>query len=375
MTKPKVSIVMPSLNVADYIGVCVDSVINQTLKEIEIICVDAGSTDGTLEILQKYVLQDPRVKILHSDRKSYGYQVNLGMDIAQGDYLGIVETDDIVHLDMFRKLLTVAESTGVDVVKADFCTFEMVDGVFSPTEKKIAKENLYNRILTQEENYAEIITGASLYTWSGIYKMSFLRENGIRHNETPGASYQDNGFWFQTMCTAKSVYFLPESFYNLRRDNPNSSIMSKGKVYCIRDEYDYIKTYLDNHPELLRKALPFYWWARFGAYQYNYRRIAKEYRPEFLRHFSEVMRVPFENNELDPAMFSAKAWSELKLIVADPEKYLRKHKYEISRSQQNPAFLTRFRWCYEDNGLQYTLFHLLARILNRLGLKNGHGNH
>ena len=233
---------------------------------------------------------------------------------------------------------------------------------------------MYSQILTRDHDYTDIITGASLYTWSGIYKLSFLRENGIRHNETPGASYQDNGFWFQTMCTAQSVYFLPQSFYNLRRDNPNSSINSKGKVYCIRDEYDFVKSYLDNHPALYAKALPFYWWARFGAYRYNYRRIDDAYKPEFLQHFSEVMRVPFENNVLDQSIFSKKAWSDLTTIISNPEKFHRTAMREISRNQQNPSRLTRLLWCYEDNGFWYTLLHFFARVLNIFGIKVSHGN-
>ena len=76
---PKVTIIMPSLNVADYIEECIKSAVFQTLKEIEILCIDAGSTDGTLEILQRYADMDRRIRLINSDRRSYGYQVNLGI--------------------------------------------------------------------------------------------------------------------------------------------------------------------------------------------------------------------------------------------------------------------------------------------------------
>ena len=76
--RPKVSIIMPSLNVASFIRQCMDSVVTQTLKEIEIFCVDAGSTDGTLEILREYEQKDKRVRVIVSDKKSIGYQYNLG---------------------------------------------------------------------------------------------------------------------------------------------------------------------------------------------------------------------------------------------------------------------------------------------------------
>ncbi|WP_039790664.1 glycosyltransferase family 2 protein, partial [Paenibacillus riograndensis] len=105
---PKVSIIMPSLNIATYIKECMDSVVAQTLQDIEIICVDAGSTDGTREILQEYATRDSRIRILDSDRKSYGYQVNWGFDVAKGKYLGIVETDDYIEPEMFQTLYDVA---------------------------------------------------------------------------------------------------------------------------------------------------------------------------------------------------------------------------------------------------------------------------
>lgn len=77
MNQTKISVIMPSLNVSKYIKQCLQSVLNQTLEDIEIICVDGGSTDGTLDIIQQYVKKGNRVKLIHSDIKSYGYQMNL----------------------------------------------------------------------------------------------------------------------------------------------------------------------------------------------------------------------------------------------------------------------------------------------------------
>ena len=92
--RPMVSVLMPSLNVAPYIRQCMESVIGQTLQEIEILCIDAGSADGTAEVLREYAGKDPRVTLLHSDVKSYGHQINMGLENATGEYIGIVETDD-----------------------------------------------------------------------------------------------------------------------------------------------------------------------------------------------------------------------------------------------------------------------------------------
>lgn len=95
MNQTKISVIMPSLNVSKYIKQCLQSVLNQTLEDIEIICVDGGSTDETLDIIQQYVKKDNRVKLIHSDIKSYGYQINLGIKEACGDYIGIIGKDYI----------------------------------------------------------------------------------------------------------------------------------------------------------------------------------------------------------------------------------------------------------------------------------------
>ena len=119
----KVSVIMPSLNVAAYIDEAVESVLRQTLEDIEVICVDAGSTDGTWEKLEGYASSDGRLKLIRSDKKSYGYQMNLGISEAAGDYIGIVETDDYIELDMYERLYDAAIETNADIVKSDFDMF------------------------------------------------------------------------------------------------------------------------------------------------------------------------------------------------------------------------------------------------------------
>ena len=127
-SKIKVTVIMPSLNVHSYIRPCIESVINQTLENLEILCIDAGSTDGTLEILQEYEAKDQRIRLIRSDRKSYGYQVNLGIKAAKGEYLAIVETDDSIRDTMYERLTELADQYQLDVIKADYQSFRTVSG-------------------------------------------------------------------------------------------------------------------------------------------------------------------------------------------------------------------------------------------------------
>ena len=118
--QPKVSVVVPCYNVEKYLPQCMDSIINQTLKDIEIICVNDGSTDSTLRILQKYAEKDKRIKIIDKANSGYGASMNKGFSEANGEYLGIVESDDWVEPDMFENLYNLAKSNDVDVVKSNF---------------------------------------------------------------------------------------------------------------------------------------------------------------------------------------------------------------------------------------------------------------
>lgn len=114
---------MPSLNVVNYIEEAIESVRTQTLQEIEIICIDAGSNDGTWEILTKLAAIDERIVLRHSNRKSYGYQVNLGIDMAKGEYIAVLETDDYVDSSMYEELYEKAVLHNCDYVKSDYYAY------------------------------------------------------------------------------------------------------------------------------------------------------------------------------------------------------------------------------------------------------------
>ena len=108
--RPKVTVIMPSLNVANYMEECIKSVVDQTLKNIEILCIDAGSTDGTLEIIERYSSVDRRIELIHSDKRSYGYQVNLGIKLAKGEYIAILDLRALAEgIDVYEYLYSTKE--------------------------------------------------------------------------------------------------------------------------------------------------------------------------------------------------------------------------------------------------------------------------
>lgn len=320
MKKPLVSIVIPVCNVENFLRECLDSVINQTMKELEIICVDDGSTDHSLSILREYEKADSRVKVISKPNSGYGNTMNVGTDAATGEYVGIVESDDYVDKSMFEILYQTAKQYDADIVKSNHYTFSTKEGKQQKALHYICSSlDYYNKVLnarTCEEIYDFV-----MMNWTGIYKTEFLRKNNVRYNETPGASFQDNGYWFQVITLAERIVFVNQAFYYYRQDNPNSSINNKKKIYCICDEFKYIGEFLDSHPSEYERHILTYVKKKFFNYRHSYERIADEYKKEFLlreqeEYAKDLKRLGAKKTELDPWVLG-----EMNRIIDSPELY------------------------------------------------------
>ncbi|ELW4821852.1 glycosyltransferase family 2 protein, partial [Campylobacter jejuni] len=286
LAKPKISVIIPSYNSAKYIKECLDSVIFQSLKEIEILCIDAYSIDGTIDILKSYEKQDSRIKIIFSKKKSLGYQINLGLKKAKGEYFTIVESDDYVKIDMCEKLYRLARNQDCQVVKSDFIGFE-------DKEKERIFKNLpicYDQALYNKKTNSYLNPSIIINSWnmnqSSLYKMDFIKKYDIRANETKGASYQDIGLWFQILSLASSIYFYKEGFYFYRQDNENASVKSKDKIYCVCDEFEFLDKFLNKNLELKSRLQDVFYYFKFKIYSWNLKRIDDKYKLEFLYKFS-----------------------------------------------------------------------------------------
>ncbi len=246
---PKVSVVMPSLNVGKYIGECLDSVRRQTLQDIEIICVDAGSDDGTLEIIKQAANEDSRIIIIEAEKRSYGYQMNLGIAKASGEFIGIVETDDIACADMFEYLYKVAKEWDADYVKAAGMQFFDVNGERIETTAHvpapIANGAYFCAVVAKD---TPEIFWTDNFLWYGIYSSKLLKS--VTFRETPGAAFQDVSTLFRIMSTAGKALYSNRVVYLYRQDNAAASSYSRKSVNFVADEYSYIiDNYLDGLSE------------------------------------------------------------------------------------------------------------------------------
>ena len=364
MLKPKVSVIIPVYNVEQYLRECLKSVVDQTLEDIEIICVNDGSTDHSPEILDEYAEHDKRIRVIHKDNAGYGHTMNVGLDHAQGEYIGIVESDDFVPAKMYEELYLKAKQHDLDFIKADFYRFTNENGDLNLEYNALTKgkTEYYNKVLNPVENIE--IFKFIMNTWSGIYKRDFIEKYHIRHNETPGASFQDNGFFFQTFCQAKRVMFLDTPYYMNRRDNPNSSVKSKEKVFCIRDEYNFIYDFLGRESEFKDQFIYIYSLKKYHNYIFTYGRISDEFKLMFLEHFSETFQKALTNQEVDKSLFTNIEWTVLNEIIEDPHQYYLKSKTKVSNEQiLNKTLWMKLRDYYKNNGLRQTLRKIKDQLI------------
>ncbi len=239
---PKLSVLIPIYNVEKYLPTCLDSVFSQTLEDIEIICINDGSTDNSGKILAEYAAKDTRIRIIDKQNTGYGHSMNVGMEHAKGEYIGIVESDDYISREYFEKLFTIAKSNDLDVAKCE-CSFSWPSEDYYYRYHEAGLDRYYGQIFYREKLWLRCQFLMNI--WTGIYRRDFLISNNIHFNESPGASYQDNGFWLQTMIFADKVMVIPEEGYFYRQDNEAASIKDVRKVYAMTDEFDWMAKCLE----------------------------------------------------------------------------------------------------------------------------------
>ena len=232
--RPDISVILPIFNTERYLEQCLTSVCEQTLKSIEIICVDDGSTDDSPRIMDSFARRDPRVKVIHKENGGYGKAVNFGISQATGEYIAIVEPDDYVDTTMYEKLhAKVIEFDRPDIVKAAYWR------VYNPDTKdqKILPAFYYHRVEHTDVLFTLDQDAEFLYhhpsIWTALYKRSFLRDFDIWMHEIPGAGWADNPWLIETLVQARSIVYLDECLYYYRESNTGSlpSVKDPSVIY------------------------------------------------------------------------------------------------------------------------------------------------
>lgn len=377
---PKISVLVPICNVEKYLDECLESVQAQTLSDIEVICINDGSKDGSLGIIQSFCRRDPRFRLIDKPNTGYGDSMNRGLDAARGEYVAILESDDYLDSDALEYMYDEAVRGDLEVFKCNFWLYWS-----DARPERMYRRNMYLSFASPEmvlmgahrpADYPYSFWGKASI-WSAIYKRSFLDDNSIRFLPTPGASYQDSSFTFKVLACADRVAYSSRAFLHYRQDNENSSVNSKGKVYCTCDEHAEMVRFLnEDRPDLKPELDPIRARLKFLNYRWNYDRLGEQFKGEFLRRFSEEMREEIERGSIPADYFSGAMMirlrkspelghfkyfydeeiEEVRQIAFDPKFYATRRLCETS-----PSKFDTIREYFNAGGIKY----ILKVILNR----------
>ena len=248
--QPKVSVIVPVYKVDKYLTQCLDSIVNQTLKDIEIIVIDEGDKDRCREIIDFFVSKDSRIIAPHKKNGGYGASCNYGFEIAKGEYIIIVESDDWIDSYMCEEMYAYAKRLDADVVKSPYLEY------FSDGIKRDCRYRKYMADVTPQDmcfsmkEFGEMLEiHASL--WSGIYKTDYIRKNEIQFIKAKGGAYVDVGFRIDTLIHSNKIAWLDKPYYNYRVDAVGSTTNNfklspmiqrwreaHEKFVLIQDDYD-----------------------------------------------------------------------------------------------------------------------------------------
>lgn len=314
----EISVLVPVYNVEKYLRACLDSILAQTFTDFEVICMDDGSTDRSGEILDEYAVRDKRVKVIHKENTGYGKTMNEAMQLAQGNYIGIVESDDTIECDMYQILYHTITKYDLDFVKTDFfAVWDREDGTMEKQYCAMTEDpRMYNRVLNPNSELDSYFL--EKFTWDALYRKELILQNKIRYNETPGASYQDNGFWFQTFYWSRRVMFLDRAFYNYRQDNMFSSIHSRQKVYAMKNEFDFIRSFMNDQGDADKELYRICFHLRMMEYISTLRKIDFPMKLEFAKVL-EKEKIYFE--EKKEARYDRMTQEQLS-IISNPLAYV-----------------------------------------------------
>ena len=221
---PKVSVIIPFNNVENYIEECLNSVLSQTLDDIEVILINDASTDRTLEIVEWYLQKDSRIKLINiNERKGQGFARNRGIEIATGEYIGFVDSDDFIESDMFECLYNSAKTNNTDISMCQVREYDDINENYITSDyySLACLSSFQNDIFSAEDTKNNILD-INVALWNKIYKREYLNNIGEKFPE--GFIYEDLPFFFGTYLPAKRIQIVWKNLYSYRINRKNSTM-------------------------------------------------------------------------------------------------------------------------------------------------------
>lgn len=315
---PLISVIIPVYNMEKYVAQSVNSVRTQNYKNLEIIIVNDGSTDDSLQIMQNFARQDKRIRIINKNNGGLASAYNAGQRAAQGKYLYFLDSDDWLEPDCLGIMLDIAEKSGAEVIKSfgfireqNGTSFEFIT---IPPQK-------CDKLITNTLFVPEMVS-RHVAQWTCLYKRDFLLEHNIWAPEFPKKMAPDMDFMFQVWCCCKKLYIIRKLFVHYRMDNENSDKNSGAKM-----SFYLIRGHLAARASMVKLFVPRdYWFIKTRTefehfiYEFITHRCATN-RLEFLKAVSLIFKENIRHKLVDLSTYSLKHRIIYKTIAYFPKLY------------------------------------------------------
>lgn len=286
MENIKVSVIVPAYNVENYIEKCLDSLVNQTLQDIEIIVIDDGSIDRTLEKIKRYADKDSRIKVINQTNQKQGAARNRGIEIAKGEYIGFVDSDDYINTNYYKYLYMIATKFNADIAATNILKHKKKYDKYIVQYKKYNVEN----ILESKYKLCEDKKHRFFYVMNKIFKTSCIRENNILFPE--GCYFEDVMFSTKAIFYANKIVSVPNTEYHYvehststvkSKDNHDKKI--KDGITARLELQKFSKEHNINLPERLNYTES-YWQGPLKVYKgaYKVKKMLFGFLPIFIKY-------------------------------------------------------------------------------------------
>lgn len=310
MDNIKVSIIIPIYNVEKYLRECLESVVNQTLKEIEIICVNDGSPDNSLSIIEEYAKKDNRIVVVNKENGGYASAINKGLEIARGEFIQIVESDDYCALNMCEETYNKIKNTDADYAVSDFYYLKKgktrVSTYLNEEEKKLEFFNL--------KTIPRLLMRAA-YPWKNLYRKEFLQKHNIRMYQDGYGTYEDQPWNATILSKAEKIIYINKPFYYYRIDADGSSTNFGGrKMINYIKRRSQVKEILEQAGMYNDEVKEYFCSASVGGCLFFFKRISFDYKEEYYNEMKKFLQN-ITNDKIDYRHFSKKALKRYKKIM------------------------------------------------------------
>jgi len=296
----KVSVVIPVYNVENYLEDCLDSIVNQTLKDIEIICINDGSPDNSLEILNRYAENDDRMIVISQENGGHAVATNRGMSMAKGEYLYLMDSDDIVKLNTLEDTYNIAKEKDLDFVIFKAINYNDPQDRYYETEV-YSMGNLLKAVGNNVFNYKDIpddvLFNMSVTPWSKLYNREFVERIGAKFPE--GLVFEDNVFFWQVLFNAERIYFHDEFLFTRRWYSNSSTTAGDQRFLDSIEVYNLIWDEFRKHGEFENHKVTLY----NRKVQIGYMRFSK-IKPEFKNLYFDAWKRDALNLFYDKDLFN-----------------------------------------------------------------------